>query len=300
MVELFQKFFPGRKGESTKDQETVPVPMEKYMPEEKPAMIRSLYRVSTCQSTGIERNHNEDTLFAVNARLDGLKEGVPLGIFLVADGMGGHQSGEVASHLAAQGFSQSLMTKVYSQTLFEGQSFTTEQVEPWMEEAVFAAHKLVQQQVPGGGTTLTAVLALGDQLYSAHVGDSRLYVVRSDGALVLKSRDHSLVRRLVDLGEITPGQAAVHPHRNVLLRALGQADALEIDLDHFNITEGERLLLCSDGLWGPVGEIEMQKILGSGADLDQVALDLVKAANLAGGPDNISVLLVEKISSKSD
>lgn len=256
----------------------------------------SPYRVASCQSTGKKRAHNEDTLLTLHTYLSGLEAPVAFGIFLVADGMGGHQSGELASNLAAQGISQYLMRHVYQAGLFERKSFSPADLERHLRNAVEEAQSLVLRRVPGGGTTLTLALVLGDAVYTAHVGDSRLYLVDPDGTLNLKTRDHSLVKRLVDLGEISESEAGHHPHRNVLYRALGQSDPFEPDIESFPMGTGERLLICSDGLWGAVDQHAILNILNDGReDLDTKAMALVQAANEAGGPDNISVILVERL-----
>jgi protein phosphatase len=128
------------------------------------------------------------------------------------------------------------------------------------------------------------------------VGDSRLYLVGKDGQLNLKTKDHSLVKRLIDLGEITAQEASIHPQRNILFRALGQVDPLEPDLDQFSLEVGERLMICSDGLWGVLDKTHMENILKVAKPLDKITCELVNAANAAGGPDNISVVLVERLS----
>lgn len=257
-------------------------------------VLSAKYRVASSQSTGRERSHNEDTLYLLNSFLGGMDSGVAFGIYLIADGMGGHQSGELASNLAAQGISRALIDHVYHGYLFERKSFSQSDLIQSVIEAVQEAQALVLQRVPGGGTTLTLVMAVGDDLFSAHVGDSRLYVLAVDGTLTLKTRDHSLVKRLVDLGEITENEAGLHPHRNVLYRALGQTDPFEPDTEVFSLKAGERLLICSDGLWGVLSEQEIIRIMDQAANLDQMAANLVRAANEAGGPDNISVILVER------
>lgn len=257
-------------------------------------VTQSKYRVASCQSTGKERSHNEDTLFTLNTCLGGLDAPVAFGIYLVADGMGGHQSGELASNLAAQGISQYLMDHVYQGALFDRKNFTSSDLEQHLIKAVEEAQALVLRRVPGGGTTLTLVVVLGDDLVSAHVGDSRLYLIGLDKSLTLKTRDHSLVKRLVDLGEITEQEAGLHPHRNVLYRALGQSDPFEPDIVTFSLQSGECLLICSDGLWGVVSQQEILQIIHENEDLDAMAFALVNAANQAGGPDNISVILLQR------
>jgi len=271
--------------------------MDPLVPAEtkKIAITSTKYRVASCQSTGRERAHNEDTLLVLNCFLGGLDTPTYFGIFLVADGMGGHQSGEVASKLAAQASSQYLLERVYQSYLFEQKSFTSSEVKQWVIEAVGEAQTRILQHVPGGGTTLTLVLTLGEDFYLAHVGDSRLYLVDKEGTLSLKTRDHSLVKRLIDLGEITESEAGIHPHRNVLYRALGQSDPFEPDTEVFSIGPGERLLICSDGLWGMVKADDLTQMLNSDQDLDELACTLVNAANEAGGSDNISVVLVERL-----
>lgn len=253
------------------------------------------YKVACCQSPGKERTHNEDTLFTLNSFLGGLDASLAFGIYLIADGMGGHQSGELASNLAAQGVSQYLMDRVHNNFLFERKSFPKMEIKQWLLDAVEEAQKLIVRRVPGGGTTLTLVMALGDELFSAHVGDSRLYVIGLDGTMSLKTRDHSLVKRLVDLGEITESEAGNHPHKNVLYRAMGQSDPFEPDIEEFTLQPGERLMICTDGLWGVIDQQEIMQILNNGKDLDHMACELVHAANVAGGPDNISVIIVERL-----
>lgn len=254
------------------------------------------YKVATCQSTGRERTHNEDTLFIVNTYLDGIDPGLALGLYIVADGMGGHQSGEVASHLAVQGAGFYLLEQLIGSQIFERKGFTEQEVKDLLAESVKQAQALICQRVPGGGTTLTLALILGDRMFTAHVGDSRLYLLSKNGKMTITTKDHSLVKRLVDLGEITEVEAATHPQRNVLYRALGQTDALEPDIDQLKLEKGDLILICSDGLWGVVDKAALMAILeDDDLDLDQKACVLVDAANQAGGPDNISVVLVKRI-----
>lgn len=257
--------------------------------------IISKYRVACCQSPGKERAHNEDTVFVLNSILGGLDSSIAFGIYLVADGMGGHQSGELASNLAAQGVSQYLMDQIQNNFLFEKKLFSQSEIERFLLDAVDEAQKLIMQRVPGGGTTLTLVVALGDDLYSAHVGDCRLFVIDENGKMSLKTRDHSLVKRLVDLGEISESEAENHPNRNVLYRAMGQSEPFKPDIEKFSIQPGERLMICSDGLWGVVDQQEMMQILKNQKDPEDIVCELVDAANAAGGPDNISVILVERL-----
>lgn len=294
MFDFFWNLFPEKKELGFQDDKTLPLKESSAGFGIKPELSGTVYRVATCQSTGMMRSHNEDTLFVLNTLLNGVDRRMPFGIFLVADGMGGHQSGEVASHLAARGGSQSLMRNIYEPFLFEKKSFKQEEIFAHLTEAVEDIQALIRRKAPGGGTTLTLVLALGDDCYSAHVGDSRLYLVNRDGQMQLLTKDHSLVKRLIDLGEITEAESFVHPQRNVLYRALGQMDELEADLDHFKMKPGEIIMICSDGLWGVLEPARMQAILSEQIELEPKSEKLVSAANDAGGPDNISVILVER------
>lgn len=257
---------------------------------------RTAYRVASCQSSGKTRSHNEDTLFTLNSKIDGFESPISFGLFLVADGMGGHQSGEVASSLAAQSASQFLLDKVYNGFLFDRNYFSDEDLKIFLKEAVATAQELISRRVPGGGTTLTLVMVLGNRLFFTHVGDSRLYKIDLEGKMTLKTKDHSLVRRLIDLGEITEQEASVHPQRNVLYRALGQSDPFDPDIGQFSLAKGERFLICSDGLWGVLSQAKMEDMLKKPqVSYEQLPCDLVDTANEMGGPDNISLILVERL-----
>jgi serine/threonine protein phosphatase PrpC len=148
------------------------------------------------------------------------------------------------------------------------------------------------KRVAGGGTTLTAALILGDQITIAHVGDSRAYILSAEGELHTLTRDHSLVNRLYELGQITAEEAAVHPQRNVLYRALGQGEAFDADVSTAPLPYSGFLLLCSDGLWGVIPEKEIIHLILAAPTPQQACQSLVEAANQAGGQDNITALLV--------
>ncbi|HMN62156.1 MAG TPA: protein phosphatase 2C domain-containing protein, partial [Anaerolinea sp.] len=159
--------------------------------------------VGTAQSVGRQRDHNEDAIFAMTAVLaDGMRE-LPLGIFVIADGMGGHQNGEVASSAAARMLVDYIMGKLYSPILGMSEDGLSESIQEIMENGVREAHRAVQRHAPGGGTTLTAGLVLGEQVTMAHVGDSRAYFVYPDGRMRVITQDHSYVQRLLELGQIT-------------------------------------------------------------------------------------------------
>jgi len=141
------------------------------------------------------------------------------------------------------------------------------------------------------GTTVTIALLVGTAVYLAHVGDTRAYILDPTGLHVL-TRDHSLVTRLHELGQLSAAEMAHHPQRNVLYRAVGQSDELEVETCYRRLTGASHLLLCSDGLWGLVPEAEIARILRTIAGAQAACAALVAAANAAGGEDNITVILV--------
>jgi serine/threonine protein phosphatase PrpC len=220
--------------------------------------------------TGRQRRANEDSYF------------VRAPLFVVADGMGGAQAGEVASRMAAEAFAGGLPD--------EG---TPEQrLEVRVREANRRIHELQQDDrtLSGMGTTITAAYLDGDELALAHVGDSRAYLLR-DGELARLTRDHTLVEELVRRGELTEAEAAEHPQRSIITRALGPEPDIDIDLHTHPVRDGDVLLLCSDGLTGMLSEAEVAEILQQARDLATAGRALVAAANEAGGRDNITVVL---------
>jgi protein phosphatase len=162
-----------------------------------------------------------------------------------------------------------------------------------MESAMSAANTAVFSGVPeGGGTTLTCALIIGEQVVLSHVGDSRAYIITPDSFEQL-TRDHSLVQRLQELGQLSAAEAAVHPQRNVLYRAVGQGEGLEVDVDSRRLPPGAVMLLCSDGLWGLVPDDRIQSLIRQSANPQAACEALVAAANAAGGPDNITAVMVQ-------
>jgi serine/threonine protein phosphatase PrpC len=169
---------------------------------------------------GKVRRHNEDTALIIAAVHDGDDALPAFGLFVLADGMGGHQAGEIASSLAARTVAHHIVRQLYLPTLISREHGTDQPaLHEALVDAVQAANAAVAKQVPGGGTTLTGALLIGPRAYIAHVGDSRAYVVTEEG-LDQITHDHSLVDRLVELGQLTPAEAATHPQKNVLYRAI--------------------------------------------------------------------------------
>jgi serine/threonine protein phosphatase PrpC len=247
------------------------------------------------QSVGKQRELNEDSLLSITTTMAGNSGNLPFGLYIVADGMGGHQFGEVASNAAIRTVAGYVLRKFHSY-LFQIKTDTMdESFQEIMLGAVNEAQKSIQREAPGSGTTLTAALVLGQQITVAHVGDSRAYFVYPDGRIETVTRDHSLVKRLEELGHISAEEAENYPHRNVLYRALGQGEILEPDIFTQAFPQPGYLMLCSDGLWGVVSEQDIVRSINESPTLQRACQNLITAANLAGGPDNISVVLVQLI-----
>lgn len=243
-------------------------------------------------NVGRQRDNNEDSVFVHTSTISSHSSQLPFGIYIVADGMGGHKNGEVASEMAARTMGNHLVQKLNESLFGPNPSPPEEALQEIMKAGVIDSHKNINERASGGGTTLTAVLIIGTQMTIAHVGDSRAYAVFLDGRMQTLTRDHSLVKRLEELGQITADEAAVHPQKSMLYRALGQGEAPEPDVTTATLPHPGYLLVCSDGLWGVIEEDEMYGIITSAPSLHRAAQSLVDAANAAGGPDNISAILV--------
>jgi PPM family protein phosphatase len=244
------------------------------------------------QSIGKQRDHNEDALFASSTVLASDNTNIPFGLFIIADGMGGHQHGEVASGVAIRAMASFIIRKLFVPTYSLSRENPDESLQEILQTGVLEAHQAILKEAAGGGTTLTTALIIGSQLMISHVGDSRAYAIYPDGRIHVITRDHSLVKRLEELGQITSSEAAIHPQRNVLYRALGQGEPFEPDVTTYPLPQNGYVLLCSDGLWGVISENDIIDIIRSTTDLKEACHQMVDLANNAGGPDNISVIIV--------
>jgi protein phosphatase len=202
-------------------------------------------------------------------------------LFAVADGMGGHRGGEVASQLAVE-----TLERMFK----EGSGDLPDQVQE--ANRVIFERSVLDRKVAGMGTTLTAALVEGDRVRLAHVGDSRAYLLR-DGELRLLTEDHTLVHRMVSEGEISEEEAETHPQRSVLTRALGVDTVVDVDDDMLKVRPGDRLLLCTDGLTSMVPEDQIGEVLRTVRDPQEAAKRLVRMANEAGGVDNTTVVILD-------
>jgi serine/threonine protein phosphatase PrpC len=216
-------------------------------------------------------------------------------VVAVADGMGGHLAGEVASAMALE------PVRALDGTHFDDGADAVEA----LRDAVVRANDAVSQKAEddpayrGMGTTLTAAIIEGRRVHLAHVGDSRAYLLRGDRFSQLTD-DHTLVQHLVDEGQITPEEAATHPQRSIITRAIGVSRDIEVDTVSLELDPGDQLLLCSDGLTGVISDADIAAELSRGDDADAVLARLVEAANRGGGPDNITAVLLRYGAHASD
>lgn len=256
-----------------------------------PETLHLIYGSAT--SVGLERTYNEDSLVAVLISKNDGQTKLDFGAFILADGMGGHSNGEVASASAVNCAFEYLM-KIYIESIeSDSVTETPEVFEKLMEDMFSEAQQTVLDATPGGGTTMTVALCINNLVIWGHVGDSRLLHLTQGNDLNQITKDHSLVGRLVELGQISELAAENHPQKNVLIRALGQTDGFRVDVGHFYLKAGEELLLCSDGLWGSVPKALISKTMQADQQINRVCESLVDIANDHGGPDNISVIIVK-------
>lgn len=253
---------------------------------------------SLISDVGLVRDVNEDSAYAMLMAQCSHAGGQPLGVFAVADGMGGHEAGEQASLLAVQTCCESLMRQIILPVTDPSNSrWSSVPVNEAMDRAYREAHRRVLQEVPRGATTLTAVLLMGRRAHIGHIGDCRVYVVR-ERQLARVTQDHSLLNRLLELEQLEAADReslSNDPRRNVLYRAIGQGEESEMDFSSCLLSPGEGLLMCSDGLWGSMSEDEIHGIILGSASTALACRALVDAANAHGGPDNITAILVHPI-----
>lgn len=245
--------------------------------------------------TGVVRDHNEDSLFTLNMTMSNTSEQRAWGLYMVADGMGGHAAGEVASGLAIRGAAEIILSEYLALVMDNNADYDDQQAQAIVHRAVMRANEYIlregQMRDNDMGSTLTMALVVGDHATIANVGDSRTYLYR-DGKLKRVTRDHSLVMRLVELGQIEDKDIYTHPQRNAVLRSLGDKPDLEIDIFSARLYSGDVLLLCSDGQWEMTQDPEMERMIAAHGDPQQACEEFIRAANKAGGEDNVTSVLV--------
>jgi serine/threonine protein phosphatase PrpC len=241
---------------------------------------------------GMVRTNNQDSVLSFMSTSRSSDQRPDFGLFVVADGMGGHHDGEKASALTAHLVTAYVTNNIFLPMLNNDNDSERVPITEAMIAAVQKANAEVIIKIPDGGTTATAVAVVGDLAYVAHVGDTRVYLITKDGIEQI-TRDHSLVQRLIELGQLTPDEAAVHPQKNVLYRALGQSDNLEVDALTRRLPPNSKLMLCSDGLWNMVSESEIVDIALKHSNPQEACDKLVALANTHGGTDNITAILLQ-------
>jgi len=240
---------------------------------------------------GVVRANNEDSLATVTLNQASESDAQAIGVYAVADGMGGHESGEVASKLAVRTAIRQLVGAVSE----NNDEALPENYQQWLTNAVSVANQMVRETAleehKNMGTTLVMAVVVGNDVHIANVGDSRAYVISPNGIRQI-TRDQSLVQALVDNGTITPEQAVNHPRRNILTQALGAEEQINADLFNETLEADESILLCSDGLWGMMGDQEILKIVQASETPTIACQALVDACNAKGARDNIAAVLV--------
>jgi len=241
---------------------------------------------------GLVRNNNQDSALSLLYTSRSVDEQPDFGLFVVADGMGGHHDGERASAITTKVIASYIANHLFVPLLSGNNDVDQTPRTEALVAAIQTANTEVIQQVPQGGTTVTSVIVVGDLAHIAHVGDSRAYLMTKDGIEQI-TRDHSLVQRLIELDQLTPEEAIDHPQKNVLYRALGQNESLEVDTLTRRLPADSRLLVCSDGLWGLIAESDIYEIAVNNSDPQQACDKLVALANTHGGVDNITAILLK-------
>ena len=244
---------------------------------------------------GMVRSNNQDSAFSFYFTSETVDEFPDFGVFVVADGMGGHQDGEKASAITARTVATHILNRIYTPLLRGVDMNDPDQptIVEVMVDSVQKANEAVRDEVVDGGTTLTAVVVRGEAAHIAHVGDSRAYWITAAGHIEKITRDHSVVERLIELGQITREEAEFHEQRNVLYRAIGQNDEVEVEIHRKRLVPGTAMLLCSDGLWNMVSDDEILELVKNTADPREVCEKLVALANAHGGTDNITAILIK-------
>ena len=246
---------------------------------------------------GLVRKVNEDDFLCLNLNNLLKLENPRLDLYLciVADGMGGRNAGEVASSMAVHEIVEFIKEK-YINVLTEKDS-TDEKIFDLMREAIFYSNdriykkSLLNNEFVGMGTTLSMILIKDSTLFYGHVGDSRIYLIRKNKITKI-TEDHSLVAELVKQGTIKPEEAVSHPQKNIITRALGTEYDIDADLGKQEMTDGDYILLCTDGLSNLISDNEIMELVLSAQDVTQACDNLINKANENGGFDNITVVVI--------
>ena len=251
-------------------------------------------RTGRLTDVGQMRQLNEDSLLTLESGQVYRSVSRPFGLYVVADGAGGHAAGDVASGIAVRTVAQQAIETLFVPQFEESPPGVD--IAGWMRNAIQAANEAVHRQRTvtrtDMGTVIVVAVIVDAEAHIAHVGDSRAYLVNAEGIKQITT-DHSLVQRLVDTGQITQAEARTHENRNVIYKMIGDRPKIEPDLNKVALAPGDRLVLCSDGLCGYVDDPDIHQIVLSAPSPQDACRQLIDAANTAGGPDNITAIVVQ-------
>jgi serine/threonine protein phosphatase PrpC len=250
------------------------------------------YSVGSAQAVGHQRKENEDSLLVLTTSEIGEDSLPEFGLFCVADGAGGHGHGELASAIALNTVARYLIKEQFLFQLNSLGSKNTQSTKELMHRAFELSDSSVNADAKGGVTTLTVALLHGNHLTIGHVGDTRAYLI-NDGRIQLVTRDHSVPWRLVEIGQLSPEEARLHPQRNLLWNAVGKGEKLFVDVFTYPVPIGGYLLLCSDGLWSGILDGDLQRMIQASKDPYTICEEMVNQADFSDGSDNITAILVE-------
>ena len=271
---------------------TAPEPPPTKIPAPKPILRRQREALTygIASDPGVVRDNNEDACFGMQWHSITVDERPDFGLFVVADGMGGHLDGERASGVAVQTLAAEMLDSIYVPMLKNFNAGSSPTILEALINASEMANQAVIKRVPGGGTTLSAVTIVGNLAYLVHVGDSRAYLLH-EGKIEQLTTDHTLVQRLIEMNELTPAEAEHYPQKNVLYRAIGQNEQLKMERLIRTLPPASKVLICTDGLWDLVEDESIESVTAEAKTPQEACDRLVRLAKERGGTDNISVIV---------
>lgn len=237
---------------------------------------------------GRKRNQNEDSVFVSNTPIGSLPN-----LFIVADGMGGHRAGAIASNLAIEALCAYI--EAHKNVVFQTEEDLLQLLKRGIAHANYVIYKKSKDNpsYQGMGTTMTLCTMSSQYAYVAHVGDTRLYAI-SEQEINQVTVDHSLVQEMLDQGYITKEDMQEHPQRHVITRAVGTYEQVKVDTTKYALHNAEYMLLCSDGLTTMMDDEQIKKLFYKDYSVDKVLDQLIETANAEGGADNIAVIIVKR------